>query len=122
MYQKLNCQNSYCFTDKLKRQLAQIPNHPLTVVEAPSGFGKTTAVREFLKEYLSDGACEYWYTCLSEPASIAWKNICELLSNIDIDVADKLQMLGKPSMNTLMGIPAILKNLNCSIETFFGDR
>jgi len=39
----------YVFSELLKSQLARIPNYPLTFVEAPSGFGKTTAVREYFK-------------------------------------------------------------------------
>jgi hypothetical protein len=44
---------------------AQIRACPNTVLstdhrEAPSGFGKTTAIREFLRENTSQGACEYW--------------------------------------------------------------
>ena len=118
MHPKTDQQNTYCFTDKLRKQLEQIPHHPLTIVEAPSGFGKTTAIRQYLKEYISDGACEYWYTCLGESTSVAWKNICELLSDIDAEVADNLQKLEKPTMDTLMDIPAILRNLQCSNETY----
>ena len=38
----------YYFSPRIQKQLALIPRYPLTVVEAPSGFGKTTAVREYL--------------------------------------------------------------------------
>ena len=54
----------YYFPRQLKEQLAKISQHPVTVLEAPSGFGKTTAVREYLKEKLPEGARQYWYTCL----------------------------------------------------------
>jgi LuxR family maltose regulon positive regulatory protein len=55
---KYNRSKTYCFSDKLKRQLDQMPYYPLTIVEAPSGFGKTTAVREYLKENLAPDAQE----------------------------------------------------------------
>ena len=64
MGKKIEHQQRYYFSDKLKRQLALIAHHPLTIVEAPSGFGKTTVIREYLKENLPQGATEYWYTCL----------------------------------------------------------
>lgn len=32
------------FSDHLKKQLMKIKEFPLTIVEAPSGFGKTTAL------------------------------------------------------------------------------
>ena len=65
-------QRQYYFSEKLKQRLTRIPFYPLTVVEAPAGFGKTTAVREFLKENLPPDAREFWYTCLGEPAAAAW--------------------------------------------------
>ena len=45
--------------------------HPLTVVEAPSGFGKITAVREYLHNEPPDAVCA-WHTCLGEPSAVAW--------------------------------------------------
>lgn len=92
MQKKVNQQIKYYYSERLKRQLEQISHHPLTIVEAPSGLGKTTAVREYLKEKLSKGACEYWYTCLGESASMACLGICELFSNVNVKVADDLEI------------------------------
>ncbi len=50
MQKKVNQQIKYYFSERLKRQLEQISHHPLTIVEAPSGFGKTTTVREYLND------------------------------------------------------------------------
>jgi LuxR family maltose regulon positive regulatory protein len=110
--------NMYYFSDKLKRQLAQIPNHPLTVVEAPSGFGKTTAIREYLKKNLSPDACEYWYTCLGEPVYMAWKGICELLANVNSELADNLKQLEMPTIDTLLYLTTIIRDFDCKTETY----
>ena len=72
-------QKNYYFPAQVKNQLAQISCYPLTVVEAPSGFGKTTAVREYLKENLPEDVWNHWYTCLGEPRTVAWGNICTLI-------------------------------------------
>lgn len=116
---KKSCQQkTYYFSDRLNRQLDQISYHPLTIVEAPSGFGKTTAVREHLKENLSHGACEYWYTCLGESASMAWMGICMLFSNVNGKVADDLKNLKMPTMDTLFYMTSYLRNLHCPTETY----
>jgi len=47
--QKNNC---YYFSRHLWETLADIPTYGLTVIEAPSGFGKTTALREYLAREL----------------------------------------------------------------------
>jgi len=118
MRKKLDQQQKYYFSDKLKRQLIQISHYPLTVVEAPSGFGKTTAVREYLKENLPHDACEHWYTCLGESASVAWMGICELFSNVNDKVADDLKNLKMPTMDTLYYVVTYLRDIHCQTETY----
>ncbi|HWQ78483.1 MAG TPA: LuxR C-terminal-related transcriptional regulator [Anaerovoracaceae bacterium] len=108
----------YYFPDKLKKQLDQIPNYPLTIVEAPSGFGKTTAVREYLKENVPSDACEYWYTCLGEPAPVSWRNICGLISNANYKIAENLRKLEIPTPDTMMYLISALIDFKCPRETY----
>lgn len=105
-------------SDRLKHQLAQIPHFPLTVVEAPSGFGKTTAVKEYLKETLPEEARQYWYTCLSESPSVAWAGICELFSNINIEISKNLKNIGFPTLDTLMYISKFFKDFKCNKDVY----
>lgn len=82
------------------------------------GFGKTTAVREYRKENLPHGACEYWYTCLGESYSMTWMGICDLLSNVNVKVAEDLKTLDMPTMDTLFYMTSYLKNIQCPTETY----
>ncbi len=118
MHKKTNQQKRYYFSDRLKRQLSQIPYYPLTIVEASSGFGKTTAVREYLKKNLPTGACEYWYTCLGEPASMAWIGICEMLANVNGEKAGNLKNLGMPTIDMLLYLTGILRDFYCQTEAY----
>ncbi len=118
MQNRTNPRRMYFFSQKLKNQLAQVSRHPLTVVEAPSGFGKTTAVREYLRENLRGGALDYWYTCLGEPGSAAWKGICSLLANVNSEIASTLTNLELPTVDSLMQIGNLLRNFECRIETY----
>ncbi len=113
-YQK----NLYYFPEKLKRQLALIPYSPVTIVEAPSGFGKTTAIREFLKSIGAEEVREYWYTCFGEPTAAAWHSICELIANVNEKAAARLEGLGVPTINNLMSIAGILRGSECLQETY----
>ncbi|MDX9871220.1 MAG: LuxR C-terminal-related transcriptional regulator [Clostridia bacterium] len=115
---KKDKQRAYYFSDKLKNQLVRIPLYPVTVVEAPSGFGKTTAVREYLRENLSSEDCEYWYTCLGEPSAVAWRGVCELFANINGEMAENLKSLGMPTMDTLMYLLTAFRELRCTAETY----
>lgn len=112
-----NKQHKYYFSDKLKKQLAQIQYSPVTVVEAPSGFGKTTAMVEYFKKERPQAVCE-WYTCLGKEPAIAWMRICDLFMSVDPAVADSLRKLDILALHELSLIPSILKNLNCNKETY----
>ncbi|WP_333648496.1 LuxR C-terminal-related transcriptional regulator [Lacrimispora sp.] len=119
MRKKSNHHKKYYFPDKLIKQLDQIPDYPLTIVEAPSGFGKTTAVREYLKGNLPDGACEYWYTCLGGPASVSWQGFCEVFAKVDEKTAEDLKNLNLPARDTLFYMASYLKDVSCQSETYF---
>lgn len=107
----------YYFPDKLTAQLGQIAQYPLTVIEAPSGFGKTTAVREYLKSAHPQAAC-VWYTCLGESAFGAWNGVCALFAGINSEIADGLKSLKTPTRDTLFYIADYLKRFKCRKETF----
>lgn len=110
-------QQKFYFSEKLKRQLDQISRYPLTVVEAPSGFGKTTAVREYLHTSHPEAAC-IWYTCLGEPAAAAWAGICDLFAGISQKAAEDLKNLAGPKKDTLYYIRVTLKNLKFQGEVY----
>lgn len=117
MHQTTNKQHKYYFPDKLKKQLIQMSQYPLTVIEAPGGFGKTTAVREYLKNEHPQAVCE-WYTCLDEPLFPAWSGIIELFSRINCALTDDIKNLKMPTMDVLLHVKSCLKGLNCPGETY----
>ncbi|MGB4438727.1 MAG: hypothetical protein WBJ13_05755 [Sedimentibacter sp.] len=92
-----NDEEKYYFTERLKNQMGKIHKYPLTILEASSGFGKTTAVREYFNVNLTYVNYNYWYTCdlktISEMAykyeyeigykpsqSIIWKGVTDYLN------------------------------------------
>ena len=105
--------NPYCFSERLQAQLAKIPESSLTVVEALSGFGKTTAVREYLAAKLTGSDREKWYTCLGESPGKAWSGICGLFKGVDNLVARALAELGVPTRETLPDVAALLRQCRC---------
>ncbi|MDR1705597.1 MAG: LuxR C-terminal-related transcriptional regulator [Clostridiales bacterium] len=105
------------FSDKLQFKLGGLTHYPLTVVEAPSGFGKTTAVQEYLRRSRPD-AVQIWYTCLGEAAVKAWNGICGLFRRIDPDVAGAMRDLEFPTSDTLGDLAALLREVWCEAETY----
>lgn len=66
---------------------------PLTVIEAPMGYGKTTAVRTFLEK---SPACVLWKTLETDSVSSFWQGFVRLWEKIDMDCARRLSQLGFP--------------------------
>ena len=106
----------YYFPPRLQEQLAKIHDYSLTVVEAPSGFGKTTAVREYLTSRVKKDkkSVLQWYTCLGESPGKVWAGICKLLSLLDDATGDALSNLGLPERESLPDVTALLQQYNPS--------
>ena len=119
MAKKQHSQNLYCFPDGLQAKLAQISEHGLTVVEAPSGFGKTTAVREYLASEFDATTRVQWYTCLGESPAKAWAGICSLFGSTDSSLAEELMELGPPAAQNLADIATLLRTCSCDRISFF---
>ncbi len=82
--------------DRVNRALQSIYDYPLTVVEAPIGYGKTTAVREFLS---SEGGTVLWLTFLSseDTSSFFWDSLSAEIGRLDAETGTRLKNLGFPA-------------------------
>lgn len=68
-----------------------INNHPLVFIHAPSGYGKTTLIRE----YVDKTECHFQYLCFShnvEPAEF-WPSFFLSLKRLDYGLGEKLERL-----------------------------
>lgn len=82
------------FTDKLKKRMELLLEYPCTLVEAPMGYGKTTAVREHLKD---TDAHVLWQKVYDSSTAGFWLAFCRLFSELDVDRAYNLIQLGFPN-------------------------
>ncbi len=81
--------------DRINKILSAVNDYPLTIVEAPMGFGKTTAVRSFLT---AEKINPLWISFLhvGESASIFWEKLSSEMAGIDKSISAKLKALGFP--------------------------
>lgn len=82
----------------LNQSLQGIWQHPLTVVEAPMGYGKTTAVREFLRNSTAE---VFWQTVFEASPAAFWKGFCGAVAKADPACAGRLAALGLPDDSVL---------------------
>lgn len=78
---------------RITRALAGILDHPLTIIEAPIGYGKTTAVREYLRNAGVDMLWQGVYD--SGPVSF-WNDFAKLFRDLDSDRSQSLAHLRLP--------------------------
>jgi len=82
--------------ERINKILSAIFDYPMTIVEAPMGFGKTTAVRSFLQ---ADKNNPLWITFVrtGEGASYFWGKLSSEIARIDENISERLRVLGFPS-------------------------
>lgn len=82
--------------ERVNRALESIFDYPLTIVEAPMGYGKTTAVREFL---FARGSPALWLSFLSaeDTAALFWDRLVVEISRVNEAVGEMLKRVGFPS-------------------------
>ena len=80
------------FSQSLREKLSHISEVPLTIVEAPAGYGKTTAIRSALEGL--DQEEVYWYTAIESAQDGSFRWLCRQLEQVDSAGAEALQELG----------------------------
>ncbi|MHB1404444.1 MAG: helix-turn-helix transcriptional regulator [Desulfitobacteriaceae bacterium] len=84
---------SIYFPDRITEALDGILDHPLTIVEAPMGYGKTTAVKEYLSKA---GVNVLWQRVYDSSTSSFWNGFSRLFRELDDDRSQSLVLLGFP--------------------------
>lgn len=106
------------YSDRLKRKLDQIRFSPVTVVEAPSGYGKTTAIRDLLEARLPPGTPIYWYTAADETPVSGFRRLCLEIAKIDSRAGERLLKMELPNAATIGEACDALRFLQCKHETY----
>lgn len=97
MYKGKDNTRVYYLTEKLRKNLEQLFEYPCTLIEAPMGFGKTTAIREFLRDTTS---LVLWQKIYDNSITAFWNSFCRLFEDININCAYSLRSIGFPSDST----------------------
>ncbi len=94
--------------ERIDRELTSIFKYPLTIVEAPMGYGKTTAVREFLA---LKGVPVIWTSFMPEDDTARgfWERLVTEFGKFDEVAGSRLRSLGVPAdaLQTTMAISII---------------
>lgn len=106
------------FPKRLMECLNFIKAYPLTLIEAPSGFGKTTALRHFFDIQVSETAQVIWHTFTPTSPVASWKAFCACVGAFNAGAAERLVAAGPPDEDTLPEIREIFRQIYCPEETY----
>jgi LuxR family maltose regulon positive regulatory protein len=90
---------SLYFPSRIKGALDGITSHPLTIMEAPMGYGKTTAVREYLR---NAGVDTLWQRVYERGTDSFWDGFAALFYELDSSRSQSLAYAGFPEGHTSM--------------------
>lgn len=106
------------YSEGLKGKLNELRFASTAVVEAPSGYGKTTAVRDFLKTGIPENTPVFWFTAMNEPAATGFRRLCYEVNKIDECAGGRLLQIGLPNAATIGEAYEALRAMHCTHETY----
>ncbi|MCL2066598.1 MAG: LuxR C-terminal-related transcriptional regulator [Treponema sp.] len=106
------------YSDRLKQKLNLLAASPTALVEAPSGYGKTTAVREYLEKNFPQSLNIYWLTAVDEAPTALYRRFCAEIEKIDRNAGERLLKIGIPNAFTIGETCEILRSIECNYETW----
>jgi len=80
-------------TEKLHHKMGQLQSYPCTILEAPMGYGKTTAVRDYLRK---GNYAVIWHRIIEGSLSEFWTMLCKQVAELDLPTAEALLKIGFP--------------------------
>jgi ATP-dependent transcriptional regulator len=106
------------FSNRLVKKLREALSSRSLVIEAPSGYGKTTAAQTYLREHLPGDAIWMRHFCAEESPSAAWRRFSGAIKTIDEKTGVKLAALGPPDEDSVGDAASLLREIECSIPTW----
>lgn len=98
------------FSDEIQRKLSGIYKSSLSMIEAPAGYGKSTAVRWAMKDLPADQV--RWFTAVSfqQDTSLDW--FIRQIGSLDAAAGDALRALGFINRSNMSNAADILSRLS----------
>jgi len=110
--------NNVYLSERLIKKMNQCFNCGLSVVRAPSGFGKSVCTDEYFRRYVGAISKIYWITCDGlTPGEISNRFIANI-NEVDPVAGDKLKQLSALTSSTAMQVSEIVKSVECELPTW----
>lgn len=106
------------YSKRLKCKLNELRFTFSTIVEAPSGYGKTTAIKNFFEAEILQNTPVYWFTAMDETPAASFGRLCLEINKIDSYAGGRLLKTGLPNAATIGEACDALRTMQCNHETY----
>ena len=107
------------YSDRLQRKMELIAASRAAIIEAPSGYGKTTAMRDYLKDMASNDDDVYWFAAVDEEApAVLYRRLCREIGIIDSSAGERLLEIDFPNAFTIGEVCDVLRSIKCNRRTW----
>ncbi len=117
MGRKKQTSELHYYGERLSVKLEQFSSFSSIIVEAPSGYGKTTAVQDYLKASASrNEVC--WVTAVAEAPAALYGRLCREIDKIDARSGARLLKIDFPNAFTIGEVCDALRTLECERDVW----
>lgn len=106
------------FPARLRKKLDAALLARSVIVEAPSGYGKTTAAQNYLQEHLREGALWIQHIGADESPASGWRRLSQTIGRIDAATGEALLRFGPPDEDTVGDISVLLRSIATRRQTW----
>ena len=110
--------NTKYYPPRLLQKLEFVQSYPFTLIEAPSGFGKTTLLEYFFEQQIPQSIQRYTYDFEADEPLYIWRKICQIIAKVDPNCGNQLLECGPPDEDNLSEIHEILQTMTCVGEQY----
>ncbi len=110
--------NTRFFPKEVLEKLSNIHTYPLTVLQAHSGFGKTTALNYYFEQCKREDFILHQHVFSSDRPSEMWNSFCKMIGTVDKERGEQLLAAGEPDEDSMPEIRGIFRELTCEKETY----
>jgi len=110
--------NLHYYSDRLQKKLGLLVSSPAAIIEAPPGYGKTTAMQDYLKGAAAHDGDVYWFTAVDEAPTALYRRLCLEIEKIDGRAGERLREIDFPNAFTIGEVCDALRSIECSRNTW----
>ena len=106
------------YSERLLKKMELLAASKAAVFEAPSGYGKTTVMRGYVKDSVPPESDVYWFAAVEEAPAALYGRLCLEIGKIDSRVGERLVNTGVPNAFTIGEVCDALRSIECGRETW----